>query len=110
MSRLWFAAVSVAGLCLPPAAAEAKSARCFTSVDGEYDCTFVATDTKGSFEISAPDKPTFTLLITEPDIAFGYGDYGGEGHNVMLPGRFLRSEDDPGCWVNDDTGTQICAW
>ena len=110
MSRVFLAAIAAAGLCLPLAAAEAKSARCFTTDDGEYDCTFVATDTDGGFEISAPGKPTFFLLMTEPGVASGYGDYGGEGHNVMLPGRYLRSEDDPACWENDETETKICVW
>jgi len=66
MSRVFLAAIAAAGLCLPLAAAEAKSARCFTTDDGEYDCTFVATDTDGGFEISAPGKPTFFLLMTSP--------------------------------------------
>jgi hypothetical protein len=80
MSPVFFAAVAVAGICLPLATAEAKSARCFTTDDGEYDCTFVATDADGGFEISAPGKPTFFLLMTEPGVASGYGDYSGEGH------------------------------
>jgi hypothetical protein len=110
MSRLFFATLAVAGICLPVAVAEAKSARCFTTDDGEYDCTFVATDKEGSFEISAPDKPKFSLVISEPGIAFAFGDYGDGGGNVALPGRYLRAEDDPGCWVNEDTETKICAW
>jgi len=28
----------------------------------------------------------------------------------MLPGRYLRSEDDPACWENDETETKICVW
>jgi hypothetical protein len=110
MSRVFLAAIAAAGFCLPLATAEAKSARCFTTDDGEYDCTFVATDADGGFEISAPGKPTFFLLMTEPGVASGYGDYSGEGHNVMLPGRYLRSEDDPACRENDETETRICVW
>jgi hypothetical protein len=98
------------GVAFPFAAAEGKSAHCFTTVDGEYDCSFVATDANGGFEISAPGKPTFFLLMTEPGVASGYGDYSGEGHNVMLPGRYLRSDDDPACWENDVTETKICVW
>src|SRR4051794_19421488 len=111
MSRVFAAAVaSIAGLSLLVSVAAAKSARCFTTDDGEYDCTFVATDADGGFEISAPGKPTFFLLMTEPGVASAYGDYSGDGHNVMLPGSFLRSEDDPACWENAETETKICAW
>ena len=66
--------------------AEAKSARCFTTDDGEYDCAFVATDADGSFEITAPDKPKFSLVISEPGVAFVFGDYNDGGGNVALPG------------------------
>lgn len=110
MSRLCWTSIAAAGLWLSIATAEAKSARCFTTVDGEYDCTFVATDANGGFQISAPGKPTFFLLMTEPGVASAYGDYSGEGHNVMLPGSYLRSEDDPACWESDGTKTKICVW
>ena len=89
-------------------AASAKSAWCLTTDDGEYDCEFTATDSAGSFEISAPGKPTFSLIMDAPGVASGYADF-GDG-NVSLPGRFFRSESDPACWVNDATDTQICAW
>jgi hypothetical protein len=108
--RVFSALAALAALALLSTSAEAKSARCFTTDDGEYDCTFVATDADGGFEISAPGKPTFFLLMTEPGVASAYGDYSGDGHNVMLPGRYLRSESDPACWANEDTETQICAW
>lgn len=85
-----------------------KPARCYTTQDGEYDCDFAVTDGEGSFEISAPGKPGFSLVIDEPGVAFGFGDYGDGG--VSLPGRFIRSVDDPACWENDVTGTEICAW
>jgi len=103
-----FAALT--GMALMIGSADAKSARCFTTVDGKYDCTFVATDANGGFEISAPGKPTFFLLMTEPGVASAYGDYSGDGHNVMRPGRYLRSDDDPACWESDVTQTEICAW
>jgi hypothetical protein len=89
-------------------AATAKSAWCLTTDDGEYDCEFTATDSAGSFEISAPGKPTFSLIMDAPGVASGYADF-GDG-NVSLPGKFFRSESDPACWVNDATDTQICAW
>ena len=98
---------SVALLALSGVAA-AKSARCFTTDDGEYDCQFSKIDAKGSFDLTAPGKPTFSLIIEEPGVASGYADF-GEG-SIFLPGRFLRSQSDPACWVNDETGTRICAW
>ena len=89
--------------------AAAKSARCYTTDDGEYDCEFTSTDSLGSFEISAPGKPTMILVIDSPGVAFGFADY-GTGRNVALPGRFIRSDSDRACWANSDTGTEICAW
>ena len=88
--------------------AAAKSARCYTTDDGEYACEFVLTDDAGSFEISAPDKPTFSLQIESQSLGWAYGDY-GDGF-VALPGRFERSRNDPACWVSDETGVEICAW
>lgn len=89
-------------------AANAKSARCYTTDDGEYDCEFVLTDNAGSFEISAPEKPTFSLQIESQSVGWAYGDY-GDG-SVALPGRFERSRNDPACWVSYETGAEICAW
>jgi hypothetical protein len=89
-------------------AAEARLARCFTTDNGSYDCQFVATDRQGSFRISAPGKPTIILNVDQPGIAFGFANFGTR--NVSLPGRYLRSATDPACWVNDATGTQVCAW
>jgi hypothetical protein len=88
--------------------ASAKSAHCFTTDDGEYDCQFAATDTDGSFEISADGKPTFSLVMDEPGSAYGFANYGDR--NVPLPGKFTRSDDDPACWDNEETHTRICAW
>jgi hypothetical protein len=108
--RIIPAVVAVTFMALASGSAAAKSARCFTTDDGEYDCTFVATDADGSFEISASDKPKFSVVISEPGVAFVFGDYNDGGGNVALPGRHLRSQSDPACWVNEDTETQICAW
>ena len=106
--RMLLAAAATAVLCSLAVTAEAKPARCFASDDGEYACDFVATDRQGSFEISAPGRPTFSLVMEAPGVAFGYGDYGEGG--VALPGRYLRSQSDPACWVNDETGARLCAW
>lgn len=99
------AAIVLAGIA---AAADGKPARCATTDDGTYDCLFRATDRSGSFEISAPGKPTYTLTIAEPGVGFGFVEI--EGRSVALPGRYLRSQSDRACWRNDTTDTRICAW
>ena len=108
--RIIPAVVAVTFMALASGSAAAKSARCFTTDDGEYDCTFVATDADGSFEISAPDKPKFSVCDLRAGSGLRFGDYNDGGGNVALPGRYLRSQSDPACWVNEDTETQICAW
>lgn len=90
------------------APAWSKDARCFTTDDDYFDCDFVATDRKGSFEISSAGTPTYSLIVEEPGVAFGFVNFGDR--NVALPGTFLRSDDDAACWDNSDTGVQICAW
>lgn len=87
--------------------AHAKPARCFTTDEGSFDCQFRATDRDGSFRISAPGKPTYLLNVEEPGVAYGFANFGSR--NVALPGRYLRSRSEPGCWVNDATGAKICA-
>ena len=101
--------ITAGALLLVSTAALAKPAKCFTTDDGEYPCEFKALDRAGSFTISAPGKPTFTLEVDGPGVAFGFGDF-GTGRNVALPGRFKRIGDDPACWVKSDTDTKICAW
>ena len=100
------AAIVSLGVFAAPAAAQ--PAHCYTTDDGEYDCDFVATDSAGSFDITAPDKPSFSLIVEEPGVASGFGEY-GTGHTPR-PGRYYRSDQDPACWENDETGTEICAW
>lgn len=99
----------IAALALLAASpAFAKPARCFSTDDGYYACDFQATDRKGSFSVSAPQKPTYTLEVDEPGFAFGYLDLGNR--SIALPGRFLRSGDDPACWANPETDVRLCAW
>ena len=88
--------------------AYAKRARCFTSDDGYYPCSFRGIDNAGSFRISASGYPTFTLEIDRPGFANGFADYGSG--NVSLPGQYVRSRDDGACWNNPETSTKICAW
>lgn len=99
---------ALAALCCPGGAAEAKAARCFTSDDGSFSCQFRPMGRDGSFEISAPGKPTYVLTMAEPGVALGFVDFGSRG--IALPGRYLRSRSEPGCWVNDSTKAKICAW
>ena len=94
-------------LCAATAGAEARAARCFTSDEGNYACDFHSTASDGSFEISAQGKPTYSLVIDSPDVAFGFVKLGGR--NTALPGRYKRDPADRACWVNDATSARICA-
>jgi len=95
--------------CLAGTAA-AKDATCFTSDDGEYPCEFVSLDDAGSFEISAPGKPTFQLWMEADGVASAGAVYEPGGRSVALPGSYVRSDDDAACWVNGDLGVELCAW
>lgn len=108
MPRSLFVSAALAMLACSAAPAAAKPAQCFTTDDGHYDCDFKGLDSAGSFTISAPGKPTFTLEVSEPGVAFGYGDFGSG--NTPLPGQYIRADDDGACWDNSDTSTRICAW
>jgi hypothetical protein len=88
--------------------AEAKRARCFTSDDGYFPCSYRSIDGAGSFRISAPGYPTYVLEIDGPGFAYGYVNLGRR--NVPLPGQFVRSRDDGACWNNPQTNTKLCAW
>ena len=99
--------LSIAGFCCILGSAEARPAHCFTTDDGSFTCEFRMTDPDGSFEIAAPGKPTYILVMSDPDVAFGFVNFGDR--NVSLPGRYLRSRSETGCWVNDLTPTKICA-
>ncbi len=98
-----------AALCVAlSTAGEARPARCFTTDEGSFHCDFRTTGRDGSFQISAPGKPTYILTIDEQDVAFGFVRLGGR--NTALPGRYLRSKTERGCWVNDTTSARICAY
>ncbi|MGB3339455.1 MAG: hypothetical protein WBA73_19940 [Devosia sp.] len=88
----------------------AKDAWCYTTDDGEYDCAFEGLDAAGSFEISAPGKPTFQLWVDAPGAATVGAVFEAGGRSVALPGTYYRSEDDGACWVSDATEAEICAW
>lgn len=103
------ACAAFALLAIAASAAHAKPAKCFTTDDGNYPCDFRAVDKAGSFTISAPGKPTYTLEVAAPGEAFGFADF-GTGRNVALPGTFFRGADDRACWDNDATRVRICAW
>jgi len=88
--------------------AEARAARCFTTDEGSFQCDFRMTDRDGSFQISAPGKPTYILTMSEKDVAFGFLRL--DTRNTALPGRYLRSKTERGCWLNDVTPAKICAY
>ena len=87
--------------------AQAKPARCSTTDDGSYNCQFKRIADDGSFVISAPGKPTYILTVAGSDTASATVELGSR--NVSLPGLYLRSRSEPGCWVNDKTGAKLCA-
>ena len=88
--------------------AEAKSARCYTTDDGYFPCRFTATDSDGSFEISSPNHPGFTLVMDQP--GFGYGYLVDGGRSIPLAGEYVRSRDDGACWNHPETNDKVCAW
>ena len=88
--------------------AEAKSARCYTTDDGYFPCRFTATDSDGSFEISSPDHPGFSMVMDQPGFGFGYLVDGGR--SIPLAGEYVRSRDDGACWNNPETNDKVCAW
>lgn len=99
--------LAVGALCCWVNVADSKPALCSTSDDGSFLCEFRATAQDGSFEISAPGKPTYILNMIEPGVAAGFMSFGTR--NIPLPGRYLRSRIESACWVNDMTRTKICA-
>lgn len=98
----------LASTALAASAALAKPADCFTTDDGHYPCNFRGLDKAGSFRISAPGYPTFTVEIESPGVAWIHADF-GQG-NVNLPGPYYRADDDRACWENPDTAARVCAW
>lgn len=88
--------------------AEARPARCQTTDDGSYACDFRLVEFNGSFAVSAPGKPTYTIIFDAPGYALGFINV-GKG-DVVLPGFFIQEADDPDCWENQTTGGKICVW
>lgn len=88
----------------------AQDAQCFTTDDGDYSCQFEMLDDAGSFRISGEGKPTFEVWIDAPGQAFVGAVFEPGGRSVSLPGTYLRSQEDPACWISDMTETEICAW
>ncbi|XWN33297.1 MAG: hypothetical protein ROR55_09590 [Devosia sp.] len=101
--------LSVCGVALALSqTAEAKKARCYNSDDGDYACTFTGFGGDGSFKVSAPAKPSYSLVMEGRGVANGFADYGSG--NRALPGPFYRSDADRACWVSDATNFTICAY
>jgi hypothetical protein len=100
-----FAAGAAIALAAP---AEAKQARCYNTEDGWYACKFRQFGGDGSFTVSAPGRPSYTVSMVGRGVADGFADY-GEG-NLLLPGTFYRSDRDRACWISDVTNFAICAY
>lgn len=107
--KVVFGLVAASLAAMLATSAVAKDAYCYTSDDGEYDCWFESLDGNGSFEISAPGKPTFQVWIDSPGVAT-VGVTFSDGSSTPLPGPHYRSADDGACWVSSATSTEICAW
>ncbi|MCF3934206.1 hypothetical protein L1787_12390 [Acuticoccus sp. M5D2P5] len=107
--RILIAAATVcASAALSLASADAKQARCLTTDNGSYPCTFEQFGGDGSFDVSAPMKPTYTIMMFDQGVADGFADYGDR--KVPLPGPFYRSNRDRACWVSDSTDFAICVY
>lgn len=102
------ATLAAAILAVTAAAAEAKQARCYNTEDGTYACDFRQFGGDGSFTVSAPLKPSYTISMVRRGVADGFADYGNG--NVFLPGPFLRSRSDRACWVSQETDFTVCAY
>ena len=96
------------GFVMAPPPAEAKQARCYNSDDGYYACLFEQYGGDGSFTVTAPTKPTFSIEMRRRGLADGYVDFGGG--DVDMPGPFRRSGQDRACWVSDATSFTLCVY
>lgn len=105
---LLLAALAVGALGFAGDVAEAKKARCYNTDDGSYSCDFRQHGGDGSFTVSAPVKPHYTISITGRNVADGFANF-GEG-SIPLPGPFYRSRSDRACWISDATDFEICAY
>ena len=89
-----------------PIAAQGRPARCTTTDDGSYPCDFEPTDRNGSFEIRAPGKPLYIIVVEEPGRAGAFVNLGTR--NIGLAGPYVRSKEDPACWVSEAANARIC--
>jgi hypothetical protein len=103
-----FAAL-VLGTTLVSTLAQAKSARCFTTDDGYYPCSFKVIDGTGSFVIRGRGKPTISMIMGDPGFGSVYIRF-GRGRSVPINGQYVRSRDDGACWNNPEQSTKICVW
>jgi len=106
--HLLLGVVALAAMMAGPAFA--KDADCWTTDDGDYPCNFESLDGSGSFEISAPGKPTFQVWLDQPGAATVGAVFEAGGRSVPLPGTYRRSQEDGACWMSDETQAEICAW
>ena len=108
MKKLMFLNALVMGLIAQQSVATAKPARCFSTDDGYFACNFIATDKRGSFEVSARGKPTYSLIVEEPGFGSAYLNFGDGG--IPINGMFVRQREDPACWNNPERNVKLCAW
>ena len=103
MKHLLIGLISIAVFA---AAANARPAQCTTSDDGSYPCDFKPTDKDGSFEIRAPGKPVYIIVMEEPGRADAFINLGTR--NISLAGPYVRSKADPTCWESEAVSARIC--
>ncbi len=87
--------------------AKAEPGRCFKTGLGDYACEINLLEFNGSFAISAPGKPTYSIVFDGLDFAFGFVNE-GDGNRVMA-GIYRREEENPSCWANVQSDDRICA-
>ena len=108
MRRIVFGSALVAAMIVS-SMAHAKSARCFTTDDGYYNCYFKSHGGDGSFTISAPGYPTIVMTMIRRGVGYVDANF-GSGRYVSFPGEYHRSRQDGACWISNTTGHQVCAW
>lgn len=75
--------------CAPTGGGRSGSADCFTTDDGPYDCQVKTTDAAGSFVITAPGKPTYTMNISARELPMALSSLRAEIHRCR--GNSARS-------------------
>lgn len=82
-----------------------KPARCLIDDPTRERCTFYPRNGDGSFAISTSLGRYYATRLGPNVMQFDYDN----GARMVDQGRFVRSKDDPACWVQRPD-RRICAW